>query len=52
MSTLAGAIIALVVGIVFIVWAVHIILTILGWVLVVAGVIWLLTNLFGSRSRI
>jgi hypothetical protein len=49
MSTIAS-IAALVIGVLFIVWAVHIVLTILGWVLIVAGAIYLLTNLFGKRS--
>lgn len=52
MSTLFGAIIALVIGIFLILWAVHIVLTVLGWILVVAGIIWVLNNLFGNRTRI
>lgn len=49
---LAGSIIALVIGIILIVWTVHIVLTILGWVLIVAGAIWLLRHLLGSRNRL
>lgn len=51
MST-TGAIIAIVLGILVLTfWAVHILLTILGWVLIVAGAIVLIQYLVGNRNR-
>jgi len=47
---LIGSIIALVIGIILIIWTVHIVLTILGWVLIIAGAVWLLKNLLGRRT--
>jgi hypothetical protein len=49
MSTIAS-IAALVIGIILILWTVHILLTILGWALAVAGAIYLLSNLLGGRK--
>lgn len=49
---LVGAIIALVIGLALVIWTVHIVLTIIGWVFIVAGAIWLLRNLLGSRNRL
>ena len=47
---LIGSIIAMVIGVLLLVWAIHVIVTVLGWVLIVAGAIWLLRNLLGRRS--
>lgn len=47
---LIGSIIAIVIGVLLVVWTFHIVLSILGWVLIVAGAIWLLKNLVGRRS--
>lgn len=48
---LIGSIIAIVIGVLLLVWTIHVVLTILGWVLIIAGAIWLLKNLVGRRSR-
>jgi uncharacterized membrane protein len=48
---LIGSIIAIVIGVLLLVWTVHIVLTILGWVLIVVGGVWLVRNLLGRRSR-
>lgn len=51
MSTTA-AIIALVLGILILTfWAVNVLLTILGWVLVIAGAVVLVRYLLGRRNR-
>lgn len=51
MSTTA-AIIAIVLGVLILTfWAVHILLTILGWILIVAGAIVLIQYLVGKRKR-
>lgn len=48
--TTTGAIIALILGILILTfWAVHLLLVILGWVLVVAGAVWLVRILLGNR---
>jgi len=49
MSTIAS-IAALVIGILLILWTVHIVVTVLGWALVVIGAIYLLNNLLGKKS--
>lgn len=50
--TTTGAIIALILGILILTfWAVHILLTILGWVLIVVGAVWLVRILLGNRKR-
>jgi len=50
--TTTGAIIALILGILILsFWAVHILLTILGWVLIVVGAVWLVRILLGNRKR-
>jgi hypothetical protein len=48
-----AAIIAFVLGILLItIWsAIHIVLTIFGWILVIGAGVWLLVYLFGSRNR-
>lgn len=48
---LIGSIIALVVGILLIVWTVHIALVILGWILAIVGAVFLLKNLLGRKSN-
>lgn len=51
MST-TGAIIALILGVLILTfWAVNILLTILGWVLVIAGAVVLIQYLVGKRKR-
>lgn len=51
MST-TGAIIAIVLGtLILTFWAVHILLTILGWCLIVAGAYVLIQYLVGNRNR-
>ena len=49
--SIIGSIIALVAGILLLVWTTHIVLTILGWVCIIAGAFWLLKNLLGDRNR-
>lgn len=50
MSTI-GAILALILGILFLtVWSVNVIFTILGWILVIAAVVWLIRYLTASRT--
>jgi hypothetical protein len=51
MGTILGAILALVVGVLLIIWTAHIVLHILGWVLVVAAVVWLVRFLLSSRNN-
>jgi uncharacterized membrane protein HdeD (DUF308 family) len=49
-SAFLAGIVLLVLGFLFItVWAVHILLTVLGWVLIVAGAVWLF-RAFTSRT--
>jgi uncharacterized membrane protein HdeD (DUF308 family) len=49
-SLLAG-IVLLVLGFLFLtVWAVHFLLTILGWVLIIAGAVWLFRAFTGRKS--
>jgi hypothetical protein len=47
-----GSIIAIVIGVLLLVWAIHVIVTVLGWVLVIAGAVLLVKNLVGSRTRL
>lgn len=49
--SLGAAILALVIGILLIVWTAHIVLTVLGWVLVAAGAFWLFQYLTSNRNR-
>jgi uncharacterized membrane protein HdeD (DUF308 family) len=49
--SIIGSIIALVVGLLILAWTTHIVLTILGWALIIAGAVYLLVNLFGNKRR-
>lgn len=55
MNILLAAILAAVVGVIFLVWAVHVVITVLGWILVVGAVLlavkWLVETL-STRSRV
>ena len=51
MNSIIGAIIALVIGIALLIWTAHIVLHILGWVLIVAAVIWVVRELLAGRNR-
>lgn len=47
---LLSSIIAIVFGVILIIWTAHIVLTILGWVLIIGGAIWLIRHLVGHRG--
>lgn len=47
---LLSAIIAVVLGVVLIIWTAHLVLTILGWILVIGGAIWLFRHLVGHKG--
>lgn len=48
---LIGPIVAIVIGVILLVWAAHIVLTIIGWLFVVVGAVVLIRYLVGGRSR-
>lgn len=48
--SLWASILSLIVGILLIVWTLHIVLTVLGWILAIGGAVWLLKNLFADRT--
>lgn len=47
---LIGSIVAIVIGVILLVWAVHVIVNILAWILIIAGAIWLIRNLTSRRT--
>lgn len=55
MNILASAILSAIVGVLLLVWAAHVIITVLGWILIavaiVLGIKWLVAVLSG-RSRV
>lgn len=46
-----GSIIAVVIGVLLLVWTAHIILHILAWILIVGGIIWVIRYLVGRRGN-
>jgi hypothetical protein len=51
MSTLLGAVFAAIIGVLLLVWTAHIILHILGWILIVGGIIWAVRFLVAGTSN-